>query len=392
MLLSKEMLSISSLVLISLELLHRVRPTSPLKLSFHSWKVNYTDKHLRLKGLLEVSNPHKYMEVMVPNLKLSPTLLGEDDLNSTRIYTKIINNGSTETPRKDSYWVNYIIKGHQRAQTEIEVTIKTESKHNLINFINSLWLEVCWINYGPFGYIYRREGVLIPLNRPILRPFNKLSWHTNQHFQILPIRTHLLGPLDDPFSIIKYYAGHLLESGDIITIGETPLAIIQGRFHHPTMVKVSRLARILCRFFHPTSSLATAVGLQTLIDIVGPSRVVVSWFMGTILKVVGVKGIFYRLAGSQARLIDDITGTTPPYDQVIVLGPCYAQRICEELSQKLKVSVAIVDVNDLGRVAILAKSLSCNGKILKEALKSNPAGNANEQTPLVLIRPRHTKQ
>ena len=34
-----------------------------------------------------------------------------------------------------------------------------------------------------------------------------------------------------------------------------------------------------------------------------------------------IKGIFYRLAGKQARLIDDITGTTPPYDKSIVLGP-----------------------------------------------------------------------
>ena len=42
--------------------------------------------------------------------------------------------------------------------------------------------------------------------------------------------------------------------------------------------------------------------------------------------------MFYRLAGEQARLIDDITGTTPPYDQVIVLGPINTKKFCNEIA------------------------------------------------------------
>ena len=48
---------------------------------------------------------------------------------------------------------------------------------------------------------------------------------------------------------------------------------------------------------------------------------ILAWSIGLALKLIGLKGWFYRLAGDQARLIDDITGTTPPYDQTIVLGP-----------------------------------------------------------------------
>jgi hypothetical protein len=204
---------------------------------------------------------------------------------------------------------------------------------------------------------------------------------------VLPVPTHLLGVLDDPAAVLRRYAGAVLRPGDILTIGETPLAVMQGRYNHPAMVEPSALARLLCRAFHPTSSLATACGLQTLIDDVGPARVLVAWLAGLGLKILGSKGWFYRLAGEQARLIDDITGTTPPYDQTIVLGPDQPERTCQDLAAALGVPVAVVDVNDLGRVKVLASSKGCDEALLMRALRPNPAGNANERTPLVVVRP-----
>jgi hypothetical protein len=204
---------------------------------------------------------------------------------------------------------------------------------------------------------------------------------------VLPLRTHLLGVLDNPQEVLERYAGSLIQPGDVLTIGETPLAVIQGRYNHPANVEPSLLARQLCRVFHPTSSLATACGLQSLIDVVGPARVLCAWLVGTALKAVGSKGWFYRLAGDQARLIDDVTGTTPPYDQTIVLGPQDPQAFCEAMARSLGVGVAVVDVNDLGRVKVLASNSGCDEALLHRALRPNPAGNANERTPLVLVRP-----
>jgi len=51
------------------------------------------------------------------------------------------------------------------------------------------------------------------------------------------------------------------------------------------------------------------------------------------------------------------------------------------------VPVAVVDVNDLGRVKVLASSEGCDEGLLLRALRPNPAGNANERTPLVVVRP-----
>ena len=86
-------------------------------------------------------------------------------------------------------------------------------------------------------------------------------------------------------------------------------------------------------------------------------------------------------------MIDDITGTTPPYDQTIVLGPDRSEAFCRDAAAALGVAVAIVDVNDLGRVKVLASSDGCDEELLVRALKPNPAGNANQRTPVVLVRP-----
>lgn len=77
----------------------------------------------------------------------------------------------------------------------------------------------------------------------------------------------------------------------------------------------------------------------------------------------------------------------PPYDQTIVLGPDQPERTCRELAAELGVPVAVVDVNDLGRVKVLASSAGCDEALLQRALRPNPAGNANERTPLVVVRP-----
>jgi hypothetical protein len=38
-------------------------------------------------------------------------------------------------------------------------------------------------------------------------------------------------------------------------------------------------------------------------------------------------------------------------------------------------------------VKVLASNAGCDQALLQRALRPNPAGNANERTPLVLVRP-----
>ncbi|MGL4376970.1 MAG: F420-0:Gamma-glutamyl ligase, partial [Microcoleaceae cyanobacterium] len=91
--------------------------------------------------------------------------------------------------------------------------------------------------------------------------------------------------------------------------------------------------------------------------------------------------------GEQARLIDDVTGTLPPYDQFIVLGPENPQEVVDRIKRETGLQAAIVDVNDLKAVKVLAATSGVSMELLEEGLRSNPAGNADERTPVVLIRP-----
>lgn len=376
------------LLLVWLELRHRLRPASPLRLTAEPFSVEQAaGGGLIASGAVILANPHRRMEVFVPQLELRPTLLGSGDLSGVTLRTSITACHPDEEARPDGYWAAYIIKGRKATRAQLRVEIQAEPGVDLDALVDTLWLEVLWVNYGPFGRLWRRDGILIPLRRPQPLAPESAAWRQGEQCLVLPLRTHLLGSLDDPEQVLRTYAGSLLQPGDVLTIGETPLAVMEGRYHHPEMVRPSALARLLCRVFHPTSSLATACGLQSLIDLVGPARVLVAWLVGTALKLVGSNGWFYRLAGEQARLIDDVTGTTPPYDQTIVLGPQDPGSFCRRMGQALGVAVAVVDVNDLGRVKVLAASPGCDEELLHRALRPNPAGNANERTPLVLVRP-----
>ncbi len=381
------LLLLFGLGLLVLELRHRLRPASPLQLSPGTFQVRRRAQGLEITGEIRIHNPHPRMEVMVPEITVEPTLLGRSDVSQVRHELHITPLHPDEEARPDGYWAAYIVKGRKSTAAQIRLHLIGPSGVDLESVLDTLWMDVLWVNYGPFGRLQRRQGILLPLQRPEPGDSGAPGWREGEGCRVLPVRTHLLGVLDDSLEVMKRYSDGLLQPGDVLTIGETPLAVIQGRYLHPSTVEPSFLARLLCRVFHPTSSLATACGMQTLIDLSGPARVLCAWLTGTILKLVGSKGWFYRLAGEQARLIDDITGTTPPYDQTIVLGPDRPAAWCQRMASALGVAVAVVDVNDLGRVKVLAASAGTDEGLLMRALRPNPAGNANERTPLVLVRP-----
>jgi len=381
------LLLILGLAVAWMEARHRLRPSSPLVLSPRDWHVVSRQGELVVEGCMDIHNPHHRMEVMVPEFHVEPVLIGQAELSSLATVTRITPQHPDEDARPDGYWAAYIVKGRKTTSVRVTITIKGSAHLQPADIVDTLWADVSWVNYGPFGRLQRRQGVVVPLRLPQPLAREQARFRSGDRCSVLPIRTHLLGPLDDTIEVLRTYAGHLVQPGDVLTIGETPVAVIQGRYQHPSIVEPGWLARLLCRVFHPTSSLATACGLQTLIDQVGPTRVLVAWILGFALKLVGSPGGFYRLAGDQARLIDDITGTTPPYDQTIVLGPHRPDALCEAAAAALGVDVAIVDVNDLGRVKVLASNDGCDREVLHRALRPNPAGNANERTPLVLVRP-----
>ncbi len=367
---------------LALELQYRNRPGNALELTSGDWNlaVAEPEKYL-LVGEMELCNRTKRLEIMVPEVQAEVKLLSGASLEGINYQTQIIPFHEDAPARADNYWFAYIVKVGKKTKLKISIDIKG----NNLEQLKSAWIKVHYVTYGPGGRIPKVKNIIVPLKFP--DPNATPNQRETTNAKVFPIRTHLLTQLDDPIEIIKRYVVPHAQKGDIVTIGETPLALIQGRFRHPTDVKPGWVAKRICYFFLPTSSLATACGMQTLVDIVGPIRVLIAFFGGSIAKILGKPGMFYQFAGEQARLIDDVTGTLPPYDQFIVLGPENPQQVVEQIQQATGLGAAIVDVNDLKAVKILAATSNVSYPLLEEALRSNPAGNADEQTPLVLIRP-----
>jgi hypothetical protein len=367
---------------VAIENQYRRRPGNKLELTSGTWDLEVIEPNrYRLVGLMEFQNQTQRLEIMLPEVRAEVKLLSKGSLDGVSCHTQIIPLHADAPAREDGYWFAYIVK--VRKTTQIKVSIEIQGPD--LSQLQTAWIQVHYITYGPQGRIPKVRHVIFPLKYP--DPHQMGQWRTVEGGAVLPIKTHLLTHLDDPIEVVKRYVLPHAQKGDIVTIGETPIAIMQGRFHHPTDVKPGWVAKRICYYFLPTSSLATACGMQSLVDIVGPARVIFAFIGGAIAKVFGKPGMFYQLAGEQARLIDDVTGTLPPYDQFIVLGPDDSQQVVNEIEQATGIQAAIVDVNDLKAVKILAKTAGASAALLEQALRSNPAGNADEQTPVVLIRP-----
>ncbi|OAB56952.1 F420-0:Gamma-glutamyl ligase [Phormidium willei BDU 130791] len=368
---------------IALDLNYRRKPGNQLEFRPGTWAITHHEgDRLHIQGDIELFNATEGLEIMVPDVNANATLLSNASVADISCQMNVIPAHEDAPPRPDGYWFPYIIKA--RHSTHIKLNLHLSGPN--LDRLQTLWLRLNYLTYGPGGRIPKTGHIVFPLQYPDADAAP--NWLPKDNAEVFPVKTHLLTHLDDPVEVIRRYVMPHAQSGDIVTIGETPLAIIQGRLRDPITVKPGWLARRLCYWFLPTSSLATACGLQTLIDQVGAPRVFFAFLGGVGLRLLGQRGGFYRLAGEQARLIDDVTGTLPPYDQFIVLGPDNPQAVVDRIQKETGLSAAIVDVNDLQAVKVLAATPDVPHRFLETALRSNPAGNADEQTPVVLIRPR----
>ncbi|MGJ3250712.1 MAG: F420-0:Gamma-glutamyl ligase [Elainellaceae cyanobacterium] len=365
---------------------YRRRPGNQLDLTEGEWNLDIrSPERYLLTGDLELINRTQRLEIMVPHVDAEVTLLSGGSLDHVNCRPRVAPRHPDAAARPDGYWFGYIVKIGKTTHIDITLDIQGED----LDELRAAWIRVHYLTYGPEGRIPKMRHIIVPLRFPQAEDSHR--WRPTADADILPVKTHLLTHLDDPVSVIKRYVVPHAQPGDIVTLGETPVAIMQGRWRHPADIKPGWVAKRLCYYFMPTSSLATACGMQALIDVVGAARVVTAFIIGAIAKkLLRIPGVFYRLAGEQARLIDDVTGTLPPYDQFIVLGPDHPLQVVNQIQQETGLSAAIVDVNDLKAVKILAATSDLSLSFLEQALITNPAGNADEQTPVVLIRPTET--
>ena len=199
--------------------------------------------------------------------------------------------------------------------------------------------------------------------------------------ELIPIPTRILTDKDDIIDTVERYTKDKIGPDDVISVAESVVAITQGRAVRPEDLKITKVAKFCCRFIPDYGSLATPHGMQSLMDVEGKWRVAGALFAGFLGKIVGLKG------GEQTALIDDVTGTMPPFDKHIVYGPKDPDKVVEQLKERLGCFGGLIaDVNDLKRSRVVGQSKGLNGLMAANLLIDNPFGNASQKTPIVIIK------
>ena len=375
-------ITITVILFLIIDLYIYLKPKSKLKLIPSKYNLLTINGKNEVICEFEITNNSKTKESMIPDFNVELDFFKNGTLSDLDYEKEMIIKFGRNQKKLQNYWPTIILKSKE----SIKIYLKINIKNTLLDIEDFIWLKINWVNYGHFGKIKKQHLVLLNKHSNYYYQERLSTISINSDLQAIPIRTSLLSSFDDPIETVIGYCKNIVKENDILVIGESPLAIMQGRYENYLDVETSIFSKILCYFFHPTSSLATSCGMQILINKIGVTRIIISLTLGWFFKLIRIKGIFYMLTGKESSLIDDISGTIIPYDKTIVLGPNKPKSFCNKLSKALKIDIAVADVNDLGGVKILASSNKSINKLLKIALKKNPSGNADQKTPIVLIR------
>lgn len=211
-------------------------------------------------------------------------------------------------------------------------------------------------------------------------------------FARIPIRTRVVMPGDDLDGFVREYATDVVREGDLLFVTEKIVAITQGRSYLVEDIKPRRLALFLSKYVTRTPygiGLGMPETMEMALRECGTIRILFAAAVSAVTKLFGRKGDFYRIAGDKARAIDGPTsGTIPPYNKAVVLGPERPREVATHLKALLGgiPEVAVVDINDLGGNILGSTLDKAEEKRLVSILKDNPLGQGHQSTPLGIVR------
>jgi asparagine synthase (glutamine-hydrolysing) len=217
----------------------------------------------------------------------------------------------------------------------------------------------------------------------------------------IPLRAELVRDRDDLGAAVgaalekARASGIALQPGDVVAISEKVVAITQGRSFPMDEIRVTPLARLLSRF---VSRVPIGIGLgrpqtmQLALEEAGAARIILAAACAAVTRPFGVRGVFYRVAGSRVSAIDGPTAyTLPPYNTHASKAPSdpdgVAARMSRALSERAaaEIAVAVVDTNDLA-ADVLGASPGVDRATVSQVLADNPMGQTGEQTPFCILR------
>lgn len=208
------------------------------------------------------------------------------------------------------------------------------------------------------------------------------------------IPTRFVNIGDDYIEFMREFAQPHMQEGDFLSISEKIIALCQKRIVYREDIHPGFWAKLLCKFVRVTPAgpgAGTPYKMQLIIMLCGLPRVLFAAACSAVTKLFGKKGVFYKVCGHDVDGIDGLIDYDISYKEYVnyaILNPENSTGVCNEIQEKLGFNCMIVDACDIS-VEVLGKSqgLKLDNATLAEIVRDNPAGQGDECTPIILIRP-----
>lgn len=210
-------------------------------------------------------------------------------------------------------------------------------------------------------------------------------------YERIPVKTHLISIKESLEPIFRDKVKPIVKPGDWIAISEKVVTISQGRVVHISVVKPSLLARFIVKGvkkYDNDIGYSFPAKMQVAIWQAGYWRMVAATIFGTLTKLVGRRGDFYRIAGNR---ISEIDGFNPeamhPFDEFAMIGPGEPDKYCQWVEDTFGVPAVIIDGNNINvEVLGMSNGAPVTAAEARLALLDNPMGQGNEMTPIMVVR------
>lgn len=202
------------------------------------------------------------------------------------------------------------------------------------------------------------------------------------------VRTPLLGPEDHiSTTVIRHVP--VLNAEDTLVISEKVAVMTTGRTLPKDDYRPGWLAKSLARKVRPrpgSRGVSVPEKMEYVIRALGPARVLAACAASAATRPLGIKGVFYRVAGPLAR---DLDGGRPPFEHLLFppLTDDEAQDLCEDLADTFGCAVVVADINDYGGSIRGRSQQAPQDEVLMRLLRDNPMGQRDQYTPLVVLTP-----
>jgi hypothetical protein len=211
-----------------------------------------------------------------------------------------------------------------------------------------------------------------------------------RRFERFGVRTRMVEFGDDIESLAREYVPGLARPGDWVALSEKVVSVGQNNARHISTVKIGWLARLIVKgvkkypndiaWEHPAK-------MQVAVDMAGTPRMLMALVFGGLTRLVGIHGVFWRIAGRVA----EIDGFNPramyPYTEYAILPPIDPEGIVQKVEDALGLPATIIDGNNIDvKIISMSRSMPVDAAQARKILLDNPMGQDDELTPIILVR------